>query len=106
MPNFNFDCQSIWMTDCLIRVYLVFVQMLSYPHQAANTIHCDNEVLVLGQRQRRWPNTKTPLAEHFLFAGKEALTYFTQHRIKAIHVLYLMQRSFFITFDIDGITIT
>ena len=36
---------------------------------AASTRHLPYDVLLLGQRRRRWPNIKTPLGRHLVFSG-------------------------------------
>ena len=36
----------------------------------ANTTHCNNDVLMLAQRLRRWPNIKTSLLQCVVFAGR------------------------------------
>ena len=46
-------------------IYLTLV----YAIPAANTTRCNNDVLILGQRRRRWANIKTSLFQSVVFAG-------------------------------------
>ena len=54
---------------CYLRLYINFSALQGLTLYPANTTRWNNDVLMLAQRLRRWPNIKTSLFQRVVFAG-------------------------------------
>ena len=59
-------------SDCCLILHCVMLTIAST--NPANTTRWNTDVLMLGQRRRRWANIKTALFQRVVFAGKASRT--------------------------------